>query len=648
MKFLLHGNAPNVKSGYGIQLAYLGEMLRQDGHEVAYSATYGIQGGYTNWNGFPVYGCGFEAQSNDRIHMHAGHFFRNDPGWIIILNDMWAMKNPALADFNVAAWTPIDHETDYGPQRNVLDFFQLSKAVPIAMSQFGREMLNRANLNPAYVPLTVDTSVYTPTHELEGGRDTREFLGIPQDAFLVSIVGMNKGWAKDRKGFNEAFWSFGLFDAMHPEANAYLYVHADWAGMGGGFDGGIDLKELQIASRVQPHKVIFGGGANQYGLYLGYTPETMAAVYTATDVLLAPSHGEGFCVPLIEAQACGTPAIVTDFSAQSELVPDECGWRVVHQPEWDPAHQARYGQPLIVDIVDRLVDAYKADREKMATDCIAFASNYDTRRVYENYWRPVLAELTASPIKPELAREPMPKKNAVAVLCPLFGDVDIDELISSFIATTAHDAAHLYLIDEGVSEAIVRLPSDSRTNDYVTWLPRTHGVSCAQGWNSGCEATDEPWVLCIGQDVRFQPHWLDEARKLSGEFDVIGTNDTADKPKNPFVARGIHADHFFVRRSYVDEYGACLDGPGVLAPVCYRHWYTDTEIIKLARARGVFTPCLTSVVEHLHEGYNTMTMEDRMKEDITRIPVEAQPQDQKMWMERMPLVEQQRTTRANV
>ena len=72
--------------------------------------------------------------------------------------------------------------------------------------------------------------------------------------------------------------------------------------------------------------------------------------------------------PAYRAQACGTPAIVTDFSAQSELVPDECGWRVVHQPEWDPAHQARYGQPLIVDIVDRLVDAYKADRETMAGD----------------------------------------------------------------------------------------------------------------------------------------------------------------------------------------------------------------------------------------------------------------------------------------
>ena len=299
-KFLLYGNAPNQKTGYGIQLAYLGEMLRQDGHEVAYVSTYGLQGGVSEWNGFRVYGSGFDSNCNDVIHMHASHWFRNDPDcWIITLIDVWILKNPLLADFNVLAWVPIDHETDYGPQRNVLEFFNMSGAVPVAMAPFGQRLLSQANLNPAYIPLTVDTSVYMPTPELPNGQNTREFMGIPEDAFLVSLVGMNKGWAKDRKGFNEAFWAFGLFDAMHPEANAHLYIHAEQTNI---MDG-MDLKEMAIGCRVQPHKITFGGGPNQYGLRLGYTPEMMAAMYSTTDVLLDPSHGEGFCVPIIEAQA---------------------------------------------------------------------------------------------------------------------------------------------------------------------------------------------------------------------------------------------------------------------------------------------------------------------------------------------------------
>src|SRR6185369_10387165 len=311
------------------------------------------------------------------------------------------------------------------------------------MAPFGHKLLSQANLNPVYIPLTVDTSVYKPTLELTNGQNTREFLGIPEDAFMVSLVGMNKGWAKDRKGFNEALWAFGLFDALHPEANAHLYIHAEKTGV---MDG-MDLSEMAIGCRVQPHKITFGGGPNQYGLRLGYTPEMMAAMYTTTDVLLAPSHGEGFCVPIIEAQACGTPAIVNDFSAQHDLVDEEVGWRVVGQPEWDPAHLARYQQPLIIDIVDRLEDAFKADRVQMAEACIERAAEFDTRVVYERDWRPLIADLTAKAIKPELDREPMPENKAVTVIVPIHDRTShIDPLIESFEKTTPKGEAELCFV----------------------------------------------------------------------------------------------------------------------------------------------------------------------------------------------------------
>jgi glycosyltransferase involved in cell wall biosynthesis len=60
---------------------------------------------------------------------------------------------------------------------------------------------------------------------------------------------------------------------------------------------------------------------NRYRLWIGgYGPDYMAMMYNAADVFLSPSKGEGFGIPIIEAQACGAPVIVTDFSSMPELV----------------------------------------------------------------------------------------------------------------------------------------------------------------------------------------------------------------------------------------------------------------------------------------------------------------------------------------
>jgi hypothetical protein len=278
------------------------------------------------------------------------------------------------------------------------------------------------------------------------------------------------------------------------------------------------------------------------------------------------------------------------------------------------------------------------------------------RYVYETYWRPAIQQLTAKPEVLELDRAPMPETDAVAVLCPIYKRTEhIRPLVESFIATTAPEEASILFLPEQDDDKAKQIVWDLQGEyglgegkpGYRIGV-RSHDGSCAQKWNDGFGTTHEPWVLCIGDDVRFHEGWLDAARKLSGEFDVIGTNDTADKPKNPKVANGSHADHFFVRRAYVDEYGASLDGPGILAPECYRHWYVDMEIIKLAKARGVFAPCLDSVIEHLHPGYDG-DEKARQADPTYMLAVEHGEQDQRTFVtERNPLIEAQRSNRARI
>ena len=630
MKFLINSNSPQTKTGYGVQCALLAERLQAAGHEVAISATFGQAGWTGNWKGIRVYQSGWHLNGIDIVHNHALHFFDGNPlnGWIIVLGDVWSLaENPLLADYNVAAWAPVDH---FPVPPGVLKFFDSSGAVPVAMSQFGERSFQRAGLDPVYVPLAVDTAVYKPTPTLDhDGKDLpgRHLIGVPDEAFLVGMVAMNKD-PDDRKGFNEAFAAFSAFHQRHNDA--ILYIHTDKLGMGQSFN----LEELAVAHQIPQAAIRF---PDTYGYQMGWSPEMMAALYSSFDVLLAPSHGEGFCVPLIEAQACGTPVICSEFSAQPELV--GAGWTVKGQQLFDAAQHSFYLIPYIYEIVAALEEAYTADLDDLEVKALAKAAEYDADRVFEEHWRPLLRQMTADPVLPELDRD---QPFEVDVIVPAMRRENLDRIISTF-TVTRHEKSRIILVtDEDIPVGSVKANYDGILHHVTTGKDHT---TYAEKVNLGFRSTDAPWVLLVGDDVEFHLGWYEAAKVFAPKFDVIGTNDSLPgRIRNPDVASGKHADHFFVRRAYVDRYGACLDGPGVLAPECYSHWFVDQEMVGLADARGVFTPCYESVVEHLHPGYDGR--EDLRAADPTYMRAVAHSRDdERLWETRRPLVEMQRTTR---
>lgn len=133
------------------------------------------------------------------------------------------------------------------------------------------------------------------------------------------------------------------------------------------------------------------------------------------------------------------------------------------------------------------------------------------------------------------------------------------------------------------------------------------------------------WMFLVGDDVCFHPGWLDVLDDVSSTSCIVGTNDLA----NPRVTSGDHAVHFFLRMDYVREQGASWDGPGTVAGP-YRHWFTDDEIITIAKMRGVFEPRLDSVVEHLHPYFDRGSMDD-----VYRIGEAHAEADQVLWLSRV-------------
>ena len=103
----------------------------------------------------------------------------------------------------------------------------------------------------------------------------------------------------------------------------------------------------------------------------------------------------GFGIPALEAQACGLPAIATDFSAQREVV--AVGWRVPFVTLWDYAQGAMMALPSIEGIKDALHSSYimskdPVEKRKAAESAVSHAAKYDADKVYAEHWRPFIED----------------------------------------------------------------------------------------------------------------------------------------------------------------------------------------------------------------------------------------------------------------
>lgn len=398
MKLLWISNHPESNSGYGTQTRQAGRRIKAAGHDVAFLANFGQAGMVTNWEGSLVLGTGIDRYSRDIIAESHRRLHRD---WAINLYDAWVYDmgkgaaNDPFDGLRVAGWLPVDH---YPAPPTVTEWAR--RHYTIAMSQFGLEQFRNADIDARYVPHALEPA-YRPTPLVEQAQQPfRDLIGIPKDAFLVGIVAANIGTIHyDRKGWSENLQAFAHFAKKHPDV--YLYIHTAQLGPEG--------VPLPTGLKTLPDTEGRVRWVDQWAYQQGTISNSdMAAIYTSMDVLLACSRGEGFGLPVIEAQACGVPVIVSNWTAQPELVGG--GWKVPVQPELDFKHMAYYGIPMVGDIVAALEEAYdKRGDETLRNLALAKGAEYDADAVFERYWVPVLAEMEA-----QLAEEP-PKPRNLAI-----------------------------------------------------------------------------------------------------------------------------------------------------------------------------------------------------------------------------------------
>lgn len=380
---VVHSNAPWAGTGYGVQAANITRKIKASGRSVTFSANYGLQGGVTGWEGVEVLPAGYHPYSCDILTAHTKHAGETagKRTALLTLFDTWVYEQANIDGIDiVASWTPVDH-TPVPPR--VLAWAKRPTVLSVAMSRFGLEQLKRCDVDASYAPHSVDCETFKPGARANGALG-REILNIPADAFVVGMVAANKGSAPIRKAFGENLLAMSQF--MAKRKDVILYMHTESRGA----SAGIDLKALASACGIAADRIVW---VDQYAYYSGLSPELLAAIMGALDVHLLCSRGEGFGVPVLEAAACGVPSIVSNFSAQPELV-EGFGYLAAVQPYWDAASSAWFCTPLVHDVIDKLEDAYGTakdfERRSMAR---RHALQYEHGRVFTEFWEPILGSI---------------------------------------------------------------------------------------------------------------------------------------------------------------------------------------------------------------------------------------------------------------
>lgn len=210
----------------------------------------------------------------------------------------------------VIGWIPIDGPFTTKWASYVRGFHRI-----VAYSHFGYEELLKW-----FPPSRIDyvghgiPDVFSPHSKDKARESLEERYGIPKEGFLVTNVGANVGMRKELPLMMKTFARF----VKDGHRDAHLFIHTNAYGS---WPRGYDLLSWRhdVGMDENIHFPVYDP------ILLPASNEELAEIHSAADIYWQNSVAEGFGLPIAEAMACGTPAMVPDNSAQVEFIVNENG-----------------------------------------------------------------------------------------------------------------------------------------------------------------------------------------------------------------------------------------------------------------------------------------------------------------------------------
>jgi glycosyltransferase involved in cell wall biosynthesis len=176
--------------------------------------------------------------------------------------------------------------------------------VPVVFSKFAyglvKEILGK---NPVFIPHGVNTDLFKP---LGDSNSIKKSVIGRDDLFVVGCVARNQ----PRKNIPALVKAFSQFAKNKDDVALYLHMQIR--------DVGWNVDEL--IGRFEINEKAFA--TNGFTALKGVPDEELNKLYNMFDIMALPTMAEGFGLPILESQSAGTPVLVTDFSACTELVVD--------------------------------------------------------------------------------------------------------------------------------------------------------------------------------------------------------------------------------------------------------------------------------------------------------------------------------------
>jgi glycosyltransferase involved in cell wall biosynthesis len=201
-----------------------------------------------------------------------------------------------LLSIRFVGWLAVDAEN----QITALDLNDRLDHV-VVWTEFAKKELETRGWEglTSIIPLGVNTSVFYPR---EGSR-SQVFPMLPEGAFIIGVVGRNQ--VRKRIDLSIRYFAKWLDTLPATERElCYLYLHVAPTG-----EQAVDIRALISYYGLKGRVMLFEPQPGH-----GVTDEEMAYVYSALDVLLSTTQGEGFGLTTLEAMACGTVNVVPGWS----------------------------------------------------------------------------------------------------------------------------------------------------------------------------------------------------------------------------------------------------------------------------------------------------------------------------------------------
>jgi len=296
-------------TGFGVQHRHLAAALARAGFEVHSLGLWDTRPLGTTPEGAARYPGGLGPHDHRRAWPMYRELLR--PDLVITLGDLetFAHLHDAPArPFAWCHWLPLD-ALPY-PSRDHARLLRTDRLV--LMSRFALELVRphlEGHVPLHYIPHGVDPQAFRPHDDppaLRARWGRRLGIELRPDDFVLIARDANQ-WRKQQPVLLDALARLPrdvkLLFHCHPVAHPAA--------------GGWDLVHLARDVYGVGDRVFFTSGAPPHA---ALAPEELAELDSLADLRVSATAGEGFGVVTLEAMACGTPTLITDYTTSRELL----------------------------------------------------------------------------------------------------------------------------------------------------------------------------------------------------------------------------------------------------------------------------------------------------------------------------------------